>query len=364
MNILILTKYNNEYGVVTHVINLANELARLDDKVYVMAPLREDGTKGIYSKLENVEFIPMSSGRSIVQKIKKIRNICKEYKIDIIHSHNRSTSILAQVVKSVLGIPFVWTMHLNNIPCDLIHRKLTFPGDRVIAVSSELKEFGISKLRINEDRFTVISNGINEHAYFQIVGREVNELRAKWNIEEDEKVITILSRLEKVKGHATLLKALKALNQIPYKLLITGNDADDGSYRRELMELSQTYGLEKHVEFIGYVNANQVLNVSDLMVLPSENEGQAITILESFILRVPVIRTRTGGYEDMKEYCIGVDVGDFEALGRYMLDILRNPEKYSGMMDAAKKYVRSSCTNSIMGRSVRKVYEKVLSEVK
>lgn len=29
MNILILTKYNNEYGVVTHVINLANELARL-----------------------------------------------------------------------------------------------------------------------------------------------------------------------------------------------------------------------------------------------------------------------------------------------------------------------------------------------
>lgn len=74
-----------------------------------------------------------------------------------------------------------------------------------------------------------------------------NELRAKWNIEEDEKVITILSRLEKVKGHATLLKVL---NQIPYKLLITGNDADDDSYRRELMELSQTYGLEKHLEFI------------------------------------------------------------------------------------------------------------------
>lgn len=95
MNILILKKYNNEYGVVTHVINLANELARSGDKVYVMELLREDGTKEIYGKLENVEFIPMSSGRSIVQKIKKIRNVCKEYTIDIIHSHNRSTSILA-----------------------------------------------------------------------------------------------------------------------------------------------------------------------------------------------------------------------------------------------------------------------------
>ena len=40
-----------------------------------------------------------------------------------------------------------------------------------------------------------------------------------------------------------------------------------------------------------------MLNVSDLIVLSSEDEGQAITILESFILRVPVIRTRTGGYE-------------------------------------------------------------------
>ncbi len=78
MNILILTKYDNEYGVVTHVINLANELARLGNKVYVMASFWEDGTKEIYSKLESVEFIIESSGRNIVQNIKKIRNVCKE----------------------------------------------------------------------------------------------------------------------------------------------------------------------------------------------------------------------------------------------------------------------------------------------
>ncbi len=66
----------------------------------------------------------------------------------------------------------------------------------------------------------------------------------------------------------------------------------------------------------------------------------------------------------MKEYCIGVDVGDSETLGRYMLDILCNPEKYSGMVNVAEKYARSSCANSVMGGSVRKVYEKVLSEVK
>lgn len=60
----------------------------------------------------------------------------------------------------------------------------------------------------------------------------------------------------------------------------------------------------------------------------------------------------------MKEYCIGVDVGDSEALGRYMLDILRNPEKYSGMVNAAEKYVRSSCTNYVMGGSVKRFTRK------
>ncbi len=103
-------------------------------------------------------------------KTLKRLEMCARNKIDIIHSHNKSTSIFARVVKRVLEILFVWTMHLNNIPCALIHRKLTFSGNKVIATFYELKEFGISKLRINEDRFTVISNGKNEHVYFQIVG--------------------------------------------------------------------------------------------------------------------------------------------------------------------------------------------------
>lgn len=196
----------------------------------------------------------------------------------------------------------------------------------------------------------------------ELGGGIANDLRAKWNIEKDDKVITILSRLEKVKGHMTLLRALKSLNQIQYKFLITGNDADDGSYRKELKELAQAYGIDKNVEFIGFVDANQVLNISDLMVLPSENEGQAITILESFILRVPVIRTKTGGYKDMKDYCIGIDVGDSDTLSKYILDILNNPEKYSEMINLAENYVKNSCTNSVMGRSVRDVYKTVISE--
>ena len=56
---------------------------------------------------------------------------------------------------------FVWSIHLDDISSDYLHRKLTFYGERVICVSTDLKNFCINKLNIPEDRISIVYNGIN-----------------------------------------------------------------------------------------------------------------------------------------------------------------------------------------------------------
>ena len=46
------------------------------------------------------------------------------------------------------------------------------------------------------------------------------------------------------------------------------------------------------------------------MVLPGKREGFGITPLEAIVFRVPAVRTKTGGYQDMADCVDGVDHSD------------------------------------------------------
>ena len=62
-----------------------------------------------------------------------------------------------------------------------------------------------------------------------------NRITEQFSIKPDETILTVLSRLEKRKGHMMLLKALMLLEtNKKVRILITGNDLDKGEYRREL----------------------------------------------------------------------------------------------------------------------------------
>lgn len=81
-----------------------------------------------------------------------------------------------------------------------------------------------------------------------------------------------------------------------------------------------------------------MLNISDVMVLPSKNEGFGIVCIESFAMKVPIIRTKTGGYSDIIDFCIGVNYGDVNGRnaidwgGKFFLDV-RYVEKISFFLD-------------------------------
>lgn len=360
MNILILTKENNGGGLVTHVINLANTLKKKGHNVIVVGPL-VDGEKKRFKEIE-CQFEPMNLSTKnpleFLKNTKKLIKITKKRKIDIIHSHNRIASIYAQILWKKEKIPFVWTLHLNNIPSNPLSRILTFYGKKVIVVSSDIIPFCRDKLKINPADIAVGYNGVPEDKYRVYTDTEKEEIRNRYKINKDEKVIVVLSRLDPIKGHEKVIEAVsKIKTQSNYVILFTGESMVRG-YKEALKKLIVEKGVKDKIKFVGHVNPVDILNISDIFLLPSDNEGFPISMIEAFLLHVPVIRTKTGGYEDVKKFIIPMEGIDSltEILRKFLSDQMETKEN----VENGYQFAIENCTCKAMTERVLGIYEEVI----
>ena len=138
-----------------------------------------------------------------------------------------------------------------------------------------------------------------------------------------------LGELGKRKGIYDLLPAFaKGLETNPAMRLIVGGDGE----LLECRELAEKLGLSSKIEFLGWISGDSkqhALANADAFVLPSYNEGLAMSILEAMAHGLPVISTRVGGIpQAVLNGRTGLlfDAGDKPALTAALLTIASSPE--------------------------------------
>ena len=139
----------------------------------------------------------------------------------------------------------------------------------------------------------VILNGIDDLTKVQ--KKEVEEIRSK-NYGFKYRLCctgTINTR----KGHRFIIEALHKLD--PSKLTEIHVDfLGDGQEREKLESLVISYGLEKHIRFLGAIPNAEVykyLATENIYILMSMNEGLPISIIEAMRAGLPVISTKVAG---------------------------------------------------------------------
>lgn len=197
----------------------------------------------------------------------------------------------------------------------------------------------INDFNISPQNVKVVNLGIDIDRFNKISKTEQMMLKSKLKIDSDEKVILLYGRLSKVKGHIFLLKSLSNVpNLLGYKFKLIFPGKDD-NYKMEIVELAKKIGIENRLIFPGYIDGSSYLSISDLMVLPSSSEGFGIVNIESFMLEVPVIRTKTGGYEDMSDLCFGIEYGDVENFSNLLTQFFEDNTKFVDIAIKAKENV-------------------------
>ena len=104
----------------------------------------------------------------------------------------------------------------------------------------------------------------------------------------------IVARLEAIKDHRTLLRAIAAVSSKVH-LAVVG----DGSLRPALETLVEDLGIRDRVSFLGEVPAGAGLqHAFDLVALSSLDEGFPNAIVEGMAAGRPVVATAVGGVVD------------------------------------------------------------------
>lgn len=338
MNILMLVNSNSVGGVVSCVASLSRGLIKYKNDNVVIGIVDGEGPNTMMKGLNviNIDF-KQRNPLGIYKNYITIKRIIEDNSIQVIHTHNRIPALYASIYCAFhKKVKYIWSNHQVPIPSDFLHRVSTKYGSCAVAEGVAGQIMLREQFNIPEEKIRIINLGSPIEEFYKNSDEENNTLKTKLGIKSSEKVLLLYGRLAKVKGHLFLLDALKNINYSNYKLIFPGENSD---YREEIIAKAKEYHLERHLIFPGYIEGRNYLSISDLMILPSAQEGFGVVNVESFCMGVPVIRTKTGGYEDMSDCCFGIQYGDVAELSRLLEEFFSGDPKFSEKARYARQNV-------------------------
>lgn len=180
------------------------------------------------------------------------------------------------------------------------------------------------------------------HSGVRFDSRTYEHARRDLDIAADETVITVVARLEPVKGVEYFIRAAAELKKkrLDKKLryLVVG----DGSLRSRLISLADELAVEK-ITFAGFQrDVFKYLAASDIYVQPSLNEAMGRTVLEAQYMKLPVVASRVCGLPDaVKDGGTGLLVppGDAPALAEALETLVKDAGLRSRMGSAAGRRI-------------------------
>lgn len=134
----------------------------------------------------------------------------------------------------------------------------------------------------------VIATGLQPHSFAEADGLA---FRAKYGIAAHRPMLLYVGRVAHEKNIGFLLEVVRILaDDVPdILLLITGEGPAEASLKQHVHHL----GIEKYVQFLGYLDRNTELNAcyqsADVFVFASKSETQGLVILEAMAQATPVV---------------------------------------------------------------------------
>lgn len=304
-------------GVVTSVVNLKKELEERghEVKVLTLSPTYESYRKEnvYYIKSLNLEMI-YPNARAVLPHVERFIQELIDWKPDIVHSQCEfMTFSYAVKISKKCKCPLLHTYHtiyedyIHYLPGGLSSYKLGAAFEKKIVaqlsrsilnktnqviVPTEKVEKILEKYEV-EEPISVIPTGIDLKNFKNRMSKsECENLKKKWNIPLENKVLVSVGRLAKEKNLEEILNYFARLIYEEEKQNLTLLIVGDGPDRERLEKISESLSLTGKVIFTGMVNPQDVgiyYQLGDVFVCASNSETQGITYIEALASGRPAL---------------------------------------------------------------------------
>ena len=286
-------------------------------------------------------------------------------KPDIVHTH---ASMSAKIAARISGAKVIYTRHSVFPQSPGITRGLgkavngavnNFFADGVIAVAEAAKD-NLTETGIDERKVRVILNGVDPLR--KKTPEEKKELKRRFGV-TDEKVVSIIARLEDIKGHMYFIDAADILLKrgAKVKFFIAGT----GSYKERLKAQINELGRENDIVLTGFIkDVDSLMAVTDIQVNASYGtEATSLALLEGMSLGIPAVVSDFGGNPGViadGENGFVVPRKNAEAIADKVGLLIDDAELYDRLSRGSERIFGEKFTSRIMTENTEKMYEDIL----
>ncbi len=292
-------------------------------------------------KKYDVDFARGLNLKQNVRSYKQLKKILKEEHYDIISchtpfggaitryaakkSHLKDTKIvyMAHGFHFYTGAPFFnWLVFYSA------EKYLAKCTDNLITIN--LDDYEIAKKKFKTNVYYVKGVGLPQEKFaFKMTKQDKINLRKSLNIKEKDYVMIYPAELLPRKRQIWLIDAVEELlkKNKNMHILLPGKDSMNG----ECQKLVEIKGLSSQIHFLGFrKDIPQLLNISDLAITTSMQEGLPVNVMEAIYVGLPVVATACRGNRDLiKNNKNGyiVEINDKEEFVKKILKVYKMNKK-------------------------------------
>lgn len=174
-----------------------------------------------------------------------------------------------------------------------------------------------------------------------------------------ELIIGSVGRLDSMKGHDILIRAIAPLDGV--RIVILG----EGEQRTTLEDLAADLGVSDRMNLLGWVDSPRAyLPAFDVVALPSRSEGFPLAVVEAMLAARPVVATRVGSVaEAVLDGETGLLVGkdDVNGLSTALRRLRDDPQLRIRLGQRGREMALSRFTVEHMATSYEQLWNKVLA---
>lgn len=289
------------------------------------------------------------------------RTIASHNDFNLIHAHDWLTFPAAVAAKQISGKPLI--VHIHSTDFDrsggsvnpaiyTIEKQGMDAADQVITVSNRIKNRLIVEYNISPSKITTVYNAIEPET------QDTNGLDKR---KSKRKTVTFLGRITIQKGPEYFVEVARMilLRMKHVRFVMAGS----GELKEKIIDLCARYGISDKFHFPGFLKGkevSQMLQQSDLFIMPSVSEPFGIVPLEAMQANVPIIISLQSGVSEVIQNAVKTDFWDVQAMADAVHGILTHKKLAKTMTDKGKQEV-SKLNWESSARQIRQVYLNTLS---
>ena len=309
---------------------------------------------------------------------KKLKEIIKEFKPDIVHTHAAKAGALGRKAAFACNVPVVvHTFHghvfhsyfgsFKTNVYKAIERRLAKKSSGIIAISERQKMELVKEHRIAEpDKVKVIPLGFDLSPFHENRFACRESMRKELGL-NDEVAFAIIGRFAPIKNHSFFFDAIESILPSvdkPVKFFIVGDGPERKLIENRALKINQRF--PQSIVLTSWVTDIATFNAAmDVVCLTSKNEGTPVSLIEAQAAGIPVISTDVGGVSDI---VLDGDTGfivskdDPIAFGSKMLELIKDEKMLAKMSQNGWNYVKDKFNYTTLVRNMDEYYQELLGK--